>query len=162
MSERALDVSIRQSAPIGDGPILRTSLCCGDLNRPLPFQDGRFDRVVCNLVLTYLRDPLFSLQELVRVLAPTGRLILAVLKPVADPLLVYREILDRLERGEDRAEVRWMLKNWPTIQLVEYLAGKRVRDTSEFESLVSATGAVRIRTYPALADQAFLTLAEKP
>jgi len=162
MSERAMDVSIRQSVPIGDGQILQTSLCCADLNQPLPFQDGRFDRVVCNLVLAYLRDPLFSLRELVRVLAPAGRMILAILKPVSDPLLVYRDILDRLERGEDRGEVRWMLKNWPSIQVVEYLAGKRMSDRREFESLIDESGAVRVRMYPALADQAFLMLAEKP
>ena len=161
-SQRTLDVSMRRSLPIGDGPILRTSLCCADLNRPLPFQDGRFDRVACNLVLSYLHDPIFSLRELMRVVAPAGRLILSILKPVADPLRVYREFLERLERGEDRAEVRWMLKNWSSIQLVEYLAGKRVGDDRDFQNLILSTGANTVRIYSVLADQALLALAEKP
>lgn len=160
--QRTLEVSLRRPLPFGDAPNLRTALCCADLNRPLPFQDGRFDRVACNLVLSYLHDPIFSLQELMRVLAPAGRLILSILKPVADPLRVYRDILEKLDRGEDRAEVRWMLKNWSSIQLVEYLAGKRVGDERDFQNLILSSGASTVRVYSALADQALLALVEKP
>jgi ubiquinone/menaquinone biosynthesis C-methylase UbiE len=117
---------------------------------------------VCNLVLAYLHDPLLSLQELMRILASGGRLILAILKPVADPMAVYQEFLDRLERREDRVEAGWMLQNWPSIQLMEYLAQRRIRDGTPLEQIIESLGAENVRTYPVMADQAYLTIADKP
>lgn len=147
---------------LDDESALRSSLCCADLNRPLPFQDNQFDRLVCNLVLGYVWDPLFALREMMRVLAPSGRLIFAILKPVADPLQIYRDLLGHLDRIEDRTQVLWILENWASIHLVEYLAGKRICDSSELEQLFAWSGAAGVRIYPAFADHAFLAVAEKP
>lgn len=52
-----------------------------DLNDPLPFADNAFDDVVACLVLHYLEDWTAPLAELRRVLAPGGRLIVAVNHP---------------------------------------------------------------------------------
>ncbi len=52
-----------------------------DLAGPLPFPDASFDDVVACLVLHYLRDWTRPLAELRRVLAPGGRLIVAVDHP---------------------------------------------------------------------------------
>jgi SAM-dependent methyltransferase len=44
---------------------------------PLPFADGTFDVVVCNEVLEHLRtDPPYAFQEIRRVMAPNGLLVL--------------------------------------------------------------------------------------
>jgi SAM-dependent methyltransferase len=59
----------------------------GDLDRPLPFADGAFDDVVACLVLHYLEDWTAPLAELRRVLAPGGRLIVAVNHPFVYKLL---------------------------------------------------------------------------
>ncbi|MET9293316.1 class I SAM-dependent methyltransferase [Streptomyces sp. NPDC003077] len=60
-----------------------------DLAGPLPFADGAFDDVIVCLVLHYLEDWEAPLAELRRVLAPGGRLIVAVNHPfvrkLADP-----------------------------------------------------------------------------
>ncbi|MBO0785947.1 MAG: class I SAM-dependent methyltransferase [Actinobacteria bacterium] len=48
---------------------------------PLPFPDGAFDDVIACLVLHYLKDWQEPLAELRRVLAPGGRLIVAVNHP---------------------------------------------------------------------------------
>jgi SAM-dependent methyltransferase len=161
LAERAFEVDLRRPH-LSDESTPRSSLCCADMNRPLPFHDNQFDLIVCNLVLAYVWDPLFALREMMRVVAPSGRLILAILKPVADPLQVYRDLLDHLDRAEDQAQVQWMLENWASIQLVEYKAGKRICDSSELEQLFAWSGAVGVRIYPAFADHAFLAVAEKP
>lgn len=59
----------------------------GDLRDPLPFPDDAFDDVIACLVLHYLEDWTAPLAELRRVLAPRGRLIVAVNHP-----FVYRLI----------------------------------------------------------------------
>jgi SAM-dependent methyltransferase len=53
---------------------------------PLPFPDGAFDDAVACLVLHYLEDWKAPLAELRRVLAPGGRLIVAVNHPFASQL----------------------------------------------------------------------------
>jgi ubiquinone/menaquinone biosynthesis C-methylase UbiE len=62
---------------LGDG----TALEQADLRYPLPFPGGAFDDVIACLVLHYLRDWTAPLAELRRVLAPGGRLIVAVNHP---------------------------------------------------------------------------------
>jgi SAM-dependent methyltransferase len=46
-----------------------------DLERGLPYLEGRFDRIVCADILEHLRDPLALLQELASRLEPGGRLV---------------------------------------------------------------------------------------
>jgi SAM-dependent methyltransferase len=62
---------------LGDGAALQQA----DLTCPLPFPDGAFDDVIVCLVLHYLQDWTAPLAELRRVLAPGGRLIVAVNHP---------------------------------------------------------------------------------
>lgn len=68
---------------LGDGADLQVA----DLGRALPFPDGAFDDVIACLVLHYLRDWTAPLAELRRVLAPGGRLIVAVNHPMAYRLM---------------------------------------------------------------------------
>ncbi|WP_431046922.1 class I SAM-dependent methyltransferase [Streptomyces sp. P1-3] len=58
-----------------------TALHPADLSSSLPFPDGAFDDVIVCLVLHYLEDWKAPLAELRRVLAPGGRLIVAVNHP---------------------------------------------------------------------------------
>ncbi|MDI5970709.1 methyltransferase domain-containing protein [Streptomyces sp. SL13] len=68
---------------LGDGAALRQAA----LGSPLPFPDGAFDDVVVCLVLHYLEDWTAPLAELRRVLAPGGRLIVAVNHPFVRKLI---------------------------------------------------------------------------
>jgi ubiquinone/menaquinone biosynthesis C-methylase UbiE len=67
-----------------------TDLRLADLASPLPYPDGAFDDVIAALVLHYLQDWTGPLAELRRVLAPGGRLIVAVDHPFAITLM-HRE-----------------------------------------------------------------------
>ena len=97
------DASVRADV---DGRVLRA-----DLESPLPFPDHSFDRVVCNLVIGYVRDPLFTLREYLRVLAPHGRLVLSNLKPYADLSAIYRSFVDTAQTPDQVEEGRRLLDN---------------------------------------------------
>jgi SAM-dependent methyltransferase len=73
-SARMLELARKR---LGDDADLRLA----DLGSPLPFPDAAFDDVVACLVLHYLEDWTAPLAELRRVLAPGGRLIVAVDHP---------------------------------------------------------------------------------
>ena len=73
----------------------------------LPFGDGEFDLVTCQTVLIHLKDPKVALREMMRVLKPGGRLLIAepnnfanraILDSSSEQLSVD-EILDRLKFG---------------------------------------------------------------
>jgi SAM-dependent methyltransferase len=60
--------------------------------RRLPFADGAFDKVLCNGVLTHIRDDRAALRELARVLRPCGRLVVSMnslLSPYAGPVIAH-------------------------------------------------------------------------
>jgi ubiquinone/menaquinone biosynthesis C-methylase UbiE len=67
---------------LGDGADLHPA----DLSSPLPFPDSAFDDVIACLVLHYLEDWTAPLTELRRVLAPGGRLVVAVNHPTVNKL----------------------------------------------------------------------------
>jgi ubiquinone/menaquinone biosynthesis C-methylase UbiE len=67
---------------LGDNADLQVA----ELGSPLPFPDGEFDDVTASLVLHYLQDWGPALDELRRVLKPSGRLIVSVNHPFAENL----------------------------------------------------------------------------
>jgi SAM-dependent methyltransferase len=75
----------------------------GDAGK-LPFQDGSFDAVLSQFALMFLPDRVVALREMWRVLAPDGRLAVAVCAPIAHTKAysVLAGILRR-EAGNDAA-----------------------------------------------------------
>jgi len=69
----------------------------------LPFADGSFDRLVSSLVLSYLENPLETLREFHRCLAPGGRLVVSSMRPDVDMSRIYQNLLLSLERGDEVA-----------------------------------------------------------
>jgi ubiquinone/menaquinone biosynthesis C-methylase UbiE len=137
------------------------SLTCADLTRPLPFRDHQFDRVVCNLVLGYLEDPMFSLQELVRVLAPGGRILVTSLKPDADLIEIYRTFMLRTDLPEEVDEAEHLLNTACKIKQAENDGVFRSFHPHELAMLLLMSGAAEPQISSTFGEQAYLVVAEK-
>lgn len=154
---------IRSKFPATQYPhvLVRSSLMVGDLDQPLPYRDGQFDRIVCNLTLSFVRDPMGTLREFMRVLAPSGRLVVTVLAKHADLSPIFLSVLQRATRPEAIEEARWLWTQWGVIRETEANGMFRFFDRQELLHLFKACGAPHPRLYPALAEQALVVVAEK-
>lgn len=157
----AADFRDKMSAAAGQ-PRMAISLSLADLNMPLPFRDNQFDRIVCNLVLAYVQDPVFTLRELMRALAPHGRLVVTNLKPQADLSQIFRNFVQVTERPEEVEEARQLLNNSGKIKQGESEGIFRFFERQEFAMLLLSCGAHNLRTYSTFANQAYIAVAEKP
>jgi len=137
------------------------SLLAADLNMPLPFRDGQFDRIVCNLVIGYLQEPSFLIKEFLRVLSPAGRLIITNLKPHPDLSQIYRNFVLSTDRPEELQEARHLLNNSGKIIQAESNGVFRFFDRQELAMLLLANGAAQPRVYSTFANQAYLAAADK-
>lgn len=142
--------------------LIRPCFSLADLNLPLPFHDDQFDRIVCNLVIGYLQDPLFTLRELMRVLSPNGRLVLTNLKPRADLSQIYRNFLQIAKQPEEVEEARQVLNNSGKIKQGESNGIFRFFDRNELGVLLVACGGVQPRIYSTFGNQAYVAVTEKP
>ena len=136
-------------------------VCQADLECALPFPDHSFDRVVCNLVLGYVRDPLFTLREYLRVLTPQGRLVISNLKPYADLSAIYRNFVDTAQTKDQIEEGRRLLDNSGRIKEREGEGTFHFHYQTELESLLRAAGVSRPRIYSTFGNQALVAVAEK-
>ena len=141
---------------------LTTSFVQGNLNQPLPFQDGQFDRVVSNLVIGYLENISSTVKEMFRVLAPGGTLVLTNLKPNSDLTQVYRNYVDRTDSQQDIEEGRHLLHNSGKIRHAESEGVFHFYDQEEWQSLFEECGIADVDIHTTFADQAFLAVAKKP
>ncbi|MDT7041141.1 alpha/beta fold hydrolase [Candidatus Nitronereus thalassa] len=133
-----------------------------DLNKPLPFQDESFDRIMSNLVIGYLRDPAASIRELLRVLAPGGKLVLTNLKPCSDLTQIYRNFVDRTTVRTAIHEAREVLNNSSHIRQGESEGAFQFYSQEEFRQILSSCGAVNPQVFPTFGNQAYIGIIEKP
>jgi ubiquinone/menaquinone biosynthesis C-methylase UbiE len=118
----------------------------------LPFPDGRFSRVVCCFALGYVQDPLYTLRELLRVLAPRGILLITTWTPDTDLSMMYRA------HSQDRELLRYLGR------LRQAIREGRIHsfDPNDLARLLRLCGAVRPRIYSTFAGNACIGLVEKP
>ena len=133
-----------------------------DLNSPLPFKDGSFDRIMSNLVIGYLRDPAASIRELLRVLAPGGKLVLTNLKPSSDLTQIYRNYVDRTTTETEIHEAREVLNNSSHIRQGESEGAFQFYTQEEFRHVLKSCGAENPVVFPTFGNQAFIGVVEKP
>ncbi len=136
-------------------------VCRADLESPLPFPDHSFDRVVCNLVIGYVHDPLFTLREYLRVLAPNGRLVISNLKPYADLSAIYRSFVETAQTPDQIEEGRRLLDNSGRIKEREGEGIFHFQYQAELESLLRAAGVAHPRVYSTFGNQALIAVADK-
>jgi ubiquinone/menaquinone biosynthesis C-methylase UbiE/alpha-beta hydrolase superfamily lysophospholipase len=143
-------------------PFLEMSWAQVDLGHPLPFPDNQFDRIVSNLVLGYVQDPLAALKELYRVLAPDGRMVISNLKPNGDFSGIYQSLVGSAALPHQREEARNLLNNYGKIRQAEKEGQFCFFDRMQWESIVATLGCGNAEVYPTFAGQAFLIVLEKP
>jgi SAM-dependent methyltransferase/alpha-beta hydrolase superfamily lysophospholipase len=167
LAQARLDFSNLGKAPLvmgADHPFaseIQTSLTCADLNRPLPFRDNQFDRVICNLVLGYLEDPMSSLQELLRVLAPGGRIVVTSLKPYADLIEIYRTFVLRTDLPEEIEEAERLLNTTCKIKQAESDGVFRSFQPDELTMMLAMSGVADPRISSTFGNQAYIVVGEK-
>jgi SAM-dependent methyltransferase/alpha-beta hydrolase superfamily lysophospholipase len=142
-------------------PPMDFSLLAADLNTSLPFRDGQFDRIVCNLVIGYLQDPSSLIKEFLRVLSPSGKMIITNLKPHPDLSQIYRNFVLRADHPEELQEAKHLLNNSGKIIQAESNGVFRFFDRQELAMLLLASGAAQPRVYSTFANQAYLAAADK-
>lgn len=147
---------------IPQSPLIRASFSLVDLNRPLPFHDNQFDRIVCNLVIGYLQEPLFSLRELMRILSPNGKLVVTSLKPQTELSDIYQGLTKTIERSECIKGAMRLLSNWGKVKQGESREFFHFFDRQELAMLLTSSGLVCPRIYSTFANQAYIAVAEKP
>lgn len=152
VNETLADLNAKFAGALAPAPPLQTSWLCADWNSPLPFPDGRFSRVVCCFALGYVQDPLYTLRELWRVLAPRGTLLITTWTPDTDLSMMYRA------HSQDRELLRYLGR------LRQALREGRIHsfDPNDLARLLRLSGAVRPRIYTAFAGNACIGLVEKP
>lgn len=96
----------------------------------MPFPDGAFDVVLCQLGLQFVPDKRSALGEMRRVLAPGGRLVLNVVGPTPGPFAVLGEALARHVGSEARAFVGAIFSLHDTAELQRLLAASGFRDAA--------------------------------
>lgn len=135
VNEDMLDVARR--APAGASPSIEWRQ--GDVGE-LPLPDASFDLVTCQQGLQFFCDRGRALREMRRVLAPSGRLALSMLRPLAHHP-VYAALADALERTVGTDAGAMMRSPFPE------------SDAAELRELVSSAGLadVRIRLVVAVA-----------
>ncbi len=133
-----------------------------DLQQKLPFQDHQFDRIVSNLVLGYVADPLASLRELYRVLAPGGRMVLSNLKPNGDFSGIYQNLMTQAGEHNQKTEARELLNNYGKIRQAEKEGQFRFFDHTEWRKALDSLDCVHAGVYPTFGNQAYLVVLEKP
>ena len=145
-----------------DSVAIDGTFSCTDLNQALPFQDNTFDKVVSNLVLGYLTDPVATLREFFRVLAPNGTLVLSNLKPNSDLSVIYTNSVQETTEANEVEEARQLLSNSGKIRQAEGDGVFHFHDEDELRQLLQQVDPnVTPRVYSTFANQAYIAVIKK-
>ena len=63
----------------------------------LPVRPGRFNKILLSLVLSYIFDPVETLLEIRRIIAPGGRLVLSSMRPDTDASGLFTRLVEKIE-----------------------------------------------------------------
>ena len=133
-----------------------------DLDCELPFKSQYFDKIISNLVLSYVKDPQFTLSELCRTLKVGGRIVITTLKPNADLSQIYRNYASVSRTPEEIRQARMVLSNAGLIKHKEAEGFYQFFSEFQLKDLLERMGCHRIVTFRSFGDQANVAVAEKP
>jgi SAM-dependent methyltransferase/esterase/lipase len=143
------------------GRLLISSYFLADLETALPFRENTFDKVCCNLVISYLRNPEETVGELVRLLKPGGRIVVTSLKPFADLSQVYRNFVKVAKGRADLAEAQKLLSNAGRIKAKEAQGIYQFFSEDALMDLLRQASVCEVETYRSLGNQANVVVGVK-
>lgn len=132
-----------------------------DLESRLPFGSRTFDKVCCNLVISYLQEPQRALAELVRLLKPKGRIVVTSLKPFADLSEVYRNFVRVAESQREIEEARKLLNNAGRLKAKEAEGIYHFFSEEELTDLLRGAGMHEVETFRSFGNQANVAVGTK-
>lgn len=132
-----------------------------DLEYDIPFGANTFDKICCNLVISYLKDYKNMLKNLYSCLKPGGRIVISSLKPYSDLSLVYKNYIDQNITVEDILEGRNLLSSAGKIRHKEKQGHYHFFSEQELKIVMEKAGFVSIKTYRAFGNQANVAVGEK-
>ncbi|MFA5069336.1 MAG: methyltransferase domain-containing protein [Candidatus Omnitrophota bacterium] len=142
-------------------PFMEFEYQCLDMEQRLPFPDNHFDKICCNLVLSYLKNSFFALSELVRVLKTSGRIVVTSLKPYPDLSHIYKSFVTEASNETEVKEARILLSGAGKIKQRESEGHYVFFSESRLKSMFSRLKVVDVKTYMTFANQALIITAEK-
>jgi ubiquinone/menaquinone biosynthesis C-methylase UbiE len=147
--------------PLPKGHATSLSYLVVDLESKLPFEDNAFDKICCNLVISYLQDPEAVVAEMVRVLKPKGRIVVTSLKPFADLSEIYRNFLRVAETKQEIEEAYKLLSNAGRVKAKEAEGIYHFFSEEELTDILRTAGAREIETYRSFGNQANIAVGAK-
>jgi ubiquinone/menaquinone biosynthesis C-methylase UbiE len=132
-----------------------------DLDHRLPFLDGYFQKIYCNLVLSYVRHYQNALRELYRVLAPGGALVITSLKPHADLSAIYRNFLNQAKNAEDIEQAKALLTNAGLIRSRESEGHYKFFSDAELTGMILELGVEKPTIVRSFSNQANIAVIKK-
>ena len=134
----------------------------GDLDKKLPFPDGCFNKICCNLVISYVRDPVNVMKQFGRVLKRNGRMIVSSLKPYCDLSLIYKDFAEVTSDQNDLEEAIALLSNTGKIRRKESEGHYHFYNEEELQELIRKAGLVTIKLLRSCGNQVNIAFCEKP
>jgi SAM-dependent methyltransferase len=126
-----------------------------------PFRKGTFEKICCNLVISYLRNPLESMISLAALLKSGGRLVVSSLKPFADLSQVYRNFIKMAKHKTEIEEARKLLSNAGRIKAKEAHGVYEFFSETALTDLMRSAGLLEVETYRSLGNQANIVVGLK-
>jgi ubiquinone/menaquinone biosynthesis C-methylase UbiE len=155
ISHNSIKLEFKNHSPMNSSYIL------ADLERPLPFKDNYFDKISCNLVISYVKNPIDTVGELIRVLKPGGPIVITTLKPYADTSEIYRNFVEKAENEEEIEEARKLLSNAGSIKQKEIEGHFRFFSEGELITIMGKAGIKDIKVFRSFANQANVAVGIK-
>ncbi|MBN1794709.1 MAG: methyltransferase domain-containing protein [Candidatus Omnitrophica bacterium] len=132
-----------------------------DLNNDLPFEDSYFDKICCSLLISYLDNPMVTMQELMRVLKRGGTIVVSSLKPFADLSQIYRNFVSAANTETEIIEARKLLSNAGKIKQKGNAGHYHFYTEKELKMLLVIAGGEKVKIFRSLGNQVNVAVASK-
>jgi len=142
-------------------PLINRSYGLVDLDFPLPFQDNSFEKICCNLVVSYLRDPAEAIAKLAKLLKNEGTIVVTSLKPFADLSQIYRNFIKTAKSKTDIEEGRKLLSNAGRVKSKQAQGLYQFFSEEVLTNMLKEAGLHDVETYRSLGNQANVAIGTK-